>query len=101
MSVARGRACTAAGKDQGIFTDALESAGVGEHIYPYTYLQAPNNKAWNGSVLNWPHPEAPRESLWMLHRVGWKSGSNGTEAVTLGRAQVELVVDGIFAESTQ
>lgn len=26
--------------DQGIFTDALESAGLGRHIYPYTYLQA-------------------------------------------------------------
>ena len=64
--------------DQGIFTDALESAGRGEHIYPYTYLQAPDHRAWNRSALGWPAES--RDEIWRLHRVSWASGPSAASA---------------------
>ena len=40
--------------DQGIFTDALASAVLGRHVYPYTYVQSPNIGAWR--QIGWPPP---------------------------------------------
>ena len=63
--------------DQGIFTDALKSAVVGHHIYPYTFNQNPSNPAWNASRLNWP-PKGERrdaEAMQRMHHIEWlKSG---------------------------
>jgi len=63
--------------DQGLFTDAIQSAILGRHLYPYTYLQSdPRHVAWNrtGGGLEWPAPGQDRapKAVARLHRVQWR-----------------------------
>ena len=56
--------------DQGLFTDALISAVRAEHIYPYTYLQAPRTSLWRD--INWPDPAATVANLSASHVIQWR-----------------------------
>ena len=56
--------------DQGLYTDALISAMRGEHIYPYTYLQAPHTGLWKD--INWPSPSLTVANLSSMHVIRWK-----------------------------
>ena len=61
--------------DQGIFTDALASAVLGRHVYPYTYVQSPNIGAWR--QIGWPPPNTTSRELARLHELKWHTAAGG------------------------
>eukprot|EP00966_Prymnesium_polylepis_P215396 4988295-Prymnesium_polylepis.2 len=73
-----------------------ESAGLGQHIYPYTYLQAPHHRAWNHSELNWPPSGRLHDSIWTQHRVSWvrSAASPVSSMATAPRPRAFAAPDG-------
>ena len=56
--------------DQGLFTDAIISAFLREHVYPYTYLQSSKTGVWR--EIHWPPANATVAQLAAQHSIQWR-----------------------------